>query len=86
MQIPQGFFKAGDTVPVDPDATAMDVGYIDGYRVIYTEYKSTWHAKSPDLPGIFAGGDTRDDAEHTMREAIAFDRETSEPDAALARS
>ncbi|HVA91736.1 MAG TPA: type II toxin-antitoxin system HicB family antitoxin [Chloroflexota bacterium] len=86
MKIPQGFFTAGDTVPVDPDATAIDLGYVEGYRVIYTEYRGTWHAKSPDLPYIFAGGETREAAEQTMREAILFDRETSEQDAAVTRS
>jgi len=86
MWIPKGFFRPGDTLPVDPDVTAMDVGYIDGYRVIYTEYKGAWNAHSPDLPSIFAGGETRDAAERIMREAIIFDRETSEQDASVTRS
>ncbi|MGH2346545.1 MAG: type II toxin-antitoxin system HicB family antitoxin [Chloroflexota bacterium] len=72
MQIPHGFFKDGDTLPIDPDATAMDIGFIGQYRVIYTQYKGKWSADSPDVPGVFAGGDTREDAERVMREAIVF--------------
>ena len=86
MKIPAGFFRAGDTLPVDPDATEMDLGYVDGQRVIYTEYKSTWHATSLDRPGIFVGGATRATVEQTMREAIQFDRETSDQSATLAQA
>jgi predicted RNase H-like HicB family nuclease len=69
-------------LPIDPDVTAREGGLIDGYRVIYTHYKGKWSADSPDVPGVFAGGDTREDAEQTMRETIAFHLEGSEQDKA----
>jgi predicted RNase H-like HicB family nuclease len=59
-------------LPIDPDVTAIDVGYIDTYRVIYMLYKDTWSAESPDIAGVFAGGATREAAEIAMREAISF--------------
>ena len=67
MWIPKGFFRLGDTLPVDPDVTAMDVGSIDTYRVIYTEYKGAWNVHSPDLPSIFAGSETRDAADNQCK-------------------
>ncbi len=84
MGIPEGFFKPGERVPADPDATAIEVGYVDGYRVVYTHYKDTWSAKSPDVPGVFAGGDTREEAEQAIRAAIPFHLEGVELDRAEA--
>ena len=43
-----------------------------GYVVVIEEGPTSFGAWSPDLPGVIAAGDTRDDCEHLMREAIAF--------------
>ena len=42
------------------------------YGVIYEQAKDgSWSASAADLP-VFAVGDTQDEAEHEIREAIAF--------------
>lgn len=43
-----------------------------GYVVVIEEGPTSFGAWSPDLPGVIAAGDTRDECEHLMREAIAF--------------
>ena len=66
------FFRPDERHDVDPDASVTDYGHVDGYRVIFTQYHGTWSASSPDMPGVFAGGATRDEAEQRIREAIPF--------------
>jgi predicted RNase H-like HicB family nuclease len=42
-----------------------------GYLVIYeTDEDGAWGAYSPDLPGVFAVGDSRREVERLMAEAI----------------
>jgi predicted RNase H-like HicB family nuclease len=73
MMIPEGFFRPGEEEDaVDPEATEVDCGYVAGYRVVFSRYRDTWSADSPDLRGVFAGGATREEAERRMREAIPF--------------
>ena len=40
------------------------------YVVVYEQTGSGWSAYAPDLPGCVAAGDTREDVERLMREAI----------------
>ena len=72
MQASEEFFRPGEQQAVDPDASATEYGHVDGYRVIFTQYRGAWSASSPDVPGVFAGGATRDEAEQRIREAIPF--------------
>jgi predicted RNase H-like HicB family nuclease len=72
VKVPAGFFRPGEDVHPDSDASEIEFSYIDQYRVIYTHYRDTWSAHSPDVRGVFAGGNTRQEAEKRMREAIPF--------------
>jgi predicted RNase H-like HicB family nuclease len=42
------------------------------YTVIYEKGPTSWGAYVPDLPGVIAVGDTRDEVERMIREAIEF--------------
>lgn len=42
------------------------------YTVIYEKGDSTWGAYVPDLPGVIAAGDSREEVEQLIREAVAF--------------
>lgn len=42
------------------------------YVVVYEQAPSNWAAYVPDLPGCVATGDTRQEVEQTIREAIIF--------------
>ena len=42
------------------------------YTVLYERGKQNWSAYVPDLPGCIATGDTREDVEQRIREAIEF--------------
>ena len=42
------------------------------YVVVYERTPDGWSAYVPDLPGCVAAGDTRDEVERLMREAIAM--------------
>ena len=42
------------------------------YTVIYEKGDSTWGAYVPDLPGVIAAGDSREEAESLIREAVEF--------------
>jgi len=69
--IPENFFTAGEERPEGADIFETDAGMIDGNRVVYLRVATGWNAYSPDV-SVFAGGDTREATEATMREAIAF--------------
>lgn len=43
-----------------------------GYVVVIEEGPMSFGAWSPDLPGVIAAGETREECEALMREAIAF--------------
>ena len=43
-----------------------------GYVVVIEEYAGSFSAWSPDLPGVIAAADTREECEALMREAMAF--------------
>ena len=45
------------------------------YTVIYEPGEHNWSAYVPDLPGCIATGETRDDVETQIREAIEFHME-----------
>ena len=42
------------------------------YTVIYEKGESTWGAYVPDLLGVVAAGDSREEVESLIREAIEF--------------
>lgn len=46
------------------------------YTVIYEEGDSSWGAYVPDLPGVIAAGDSREEVESLIREAVEFHIET----------
>jgi predicted RNase H-like HicB family nuclease len=42
------------------------------YTVIYEKGSSSWGVYVPDLPGVISVGDSRDEVERLIQEAIAF--------------
>ena len=42
------------------------------YKVIYEKGPTSWGAYVPDLPGVITVGDSRDQVEHLIQEAIEF--------------
>lgn len=70
MGIPEGFFKPGEEVPEGDDILEMDAGTIDGRRIVYLRTARNWSAYSPDVPGIYAGGTSREEAETRFRAAL----------------
>lgn len=42
------------------------------YTVIYEKGDATWGAYVPDLPGVIAVGDSREEVESLIREAVEF--------------
>ncbi len=51
-----------------------------GYVVVYEQTPTSWSAYVPDLPGCIAAGDTRDEVEQLIREAIALHLEALRED------
>ncbi len=43
-----------------------------GYLVVIEQEGDTWGAFCPDLPGVGVVGDTRDEVEDLVRDAVAF--------------
>jgi predicted RNase H-like HicB family nuclease len=42
------------------------------YTVIYEKGPASWGAYVPDLPGVIAVGDSRDEVERLIQEAVEF--------------
>ena len=42
------------------------------YTVIFEKGSAAWGAHVPDLPGVIAVGDSRDEVERLIREAVEF--------------
>ena len=42
------------------------------FTVIYEKGPTSWGAYVPDLPGVIAVGDSRDEVERLIREAVEF--------------
>jgi predicted RNase H-like HicB family nuclease len=42
------------------------------YTVIYEKGPASWGAYVPDLPGVISVGDSRDDVERLIQEAVEF--------------
>jgi len=42
------------------------------YVVIYEHTENNWSAYSPDVPGCMATGKTREEAERSFKDALAF--------------
>ena len=70
MHVPDDFLKPGEEAPADPEALYSEVGWIDGYRMVYEQLPSNWFAYSLDVPGIFATGASREEVERRMRDAL----------------
>jgi hypothetical protein len=80
--IPPGFFKDHESIEVDSETTAVEVGFASGWRVVYSRnLRGTWEAHTLDL-AVFGGGDTLEAAQRTMEEAVAFHLATEAEDAA----
>jgi predicted RNase H-like HicB family nuclease len=72
MHAADDFFRPGEQATGDSDAETTIYGHVDGHRVIFTQYHGAWSASSPDVPGVFAGGATFDEAAQRIGEAIPF--------------
>ena len=46
------------------------------YTAIYEQGPTSWGAYVPDLPGVIAVGDSRDEMERLIREAVEFHLES----------
>ena len=42
------------------------------YTVIYEQGRTSWGAYVPDLPGVIAVGDSREEVERSIREAVEY--------------
>jgi predicted RNase H-like HicB family nuclease len=51
-------------------AISRGEGIVKGYRVLYEQVPSNWSAYTPDLPVILVTGETREECERQMAEAI----------------
>ena len=69
MAIPDGWFRPSDE-PFDQDIPNDAFGWVDGYRFLFEEGPAGWSAFSPDLPGLYAAGFTREEVEQLLRDAI----------------
>lgn len=49
---------------------SSEEGVVHGFRVLYEQLPSNWSAYTPDLPVILVTGQTREEVERLMREAI----------------
>ena len=54
------------------------------YTVIYEKGPTSWGAYVPDLPGVISVGDSREEAERLIAEALEFHLEGTEGEACLA--
>ncbi len=67
----------------DDERRSTGRGQAVKYVVVYEQTPSGYSAYVPDLPGCVAAGETREDTERLIREAIAFHleglREFGEP-------
>jgi predicted RNase H-like HicB family nuclease len=50
------------------------------YTVIFEKGPTSWGAYVPDLPGVVAVGDTREEAEHLIQEAVELHLEAMRED------
>jgi predicted RNase H-like HicB family nuclease len=50
------------------------------YTVIYEKGPTSWGAYVPDLPGVISVGDSRDEVEQLIQEAIEFHLEAMRED------
>ena len=49
---------------------------MDGYLVVIEREDDSWGAYCPDLPGVGVAGDSRDEVETLIREAVSFHLES----------
>src|SRR5271169_1274216 len=50
----------------------MERGKLIKYTVIFEQGPTSWGAYVPDLPGVISVGDSREEVEHLIQEAIEF--------------
>ena len=58
------------TQPAEQPPVIASEGHVHGYRVVYEQTPTSWGAYAPDLPGLGAAADTREEVEHLIAEAI----------------
>ena len=54
----------------DQPSVLVSEGIAHGYRVVYEQTPTSWGAYAPDLPGMGVVGDSREEVEHLISEAI----------------
>ena len=74
LQLPAGFVRPGEDAEnlYDSEVHAVTFGWVDGYRVVYSQLPHNWAAYSPDLPGVITTGKTLEKTERNMHEALPF--------------
>ncbi len=55
---------------VDEGVVVVSEGWEQGFRVIYEQAPASWGAYVPDLPGLGVVGETREEVERLIEEAI----------------
>lgn len=65
------FLRPGDENPYDgTDPSTVQLGWLDGYRMVYEHDDEGWSAYSLDVRGLVAAGDTRAEVEQLLHEAL----------------
>ncbi|HVC81695.1 MAG TPA: type II toxin-antitoxin system HicB family antitoxin [Chloroflexota bacterium] len=55
---------------VEKSPVLVSEGQVHGYRVVYEQIPTSWGAYAPDLPGLGVVGDSREEVERLIAEAI----------------
>ena len=71
MPAPEEFLRPGDENPYDgTDPSTVQLGWLDGYRMVYEHDDEGWSAYSLDVRGLVAAGDARAEVEQLLHEAL----------------
>lgn len=68
------------TQQADQPQITVSEGQVQGYRVVYEHGPTSWGAYAPELPGLGAAAESREEVEQLIREAIPLYLETLEED------
>jgi hypothetical protein len=75
------------TERIDDPQVIVHEGTVLGYRVVYEQIPTSWGVYAPDLPGMGVVGDSREEVERLIAEAIPRGRRSgSGPRAACCTS
>jgi len=68
---PEEFLRPGDENPYDgTDPSTVQLGWLDGYRMVHEHDDEGCSAYSLDVRGLVAAGDTRAEVEQLLHEAL----------------